>query len=437
MEQRSICLINDSFPPQIDGVANAVCNYADNLIKDGKQAVVVTPYHPKAEDTQFAYPVLRYPSLKTTKKIGYRMGIPYSPSVIDSIQSNSYNLLHSHSPFSALVMARMLRDRLQVPVVFTYHTKFDIDIANAIRGRIIQEETMKILAENISGSDEVWTVSRGAGENLLKLGYEGDYLVMPNGVDLPRGRVSQQQLDEVTGGYDLPGDVPIFLFVGRMMWYKGIRIILDALEKLHLEGCDYRMVFVGGGRNREEILAYTKKLQCYPKLVFVGPVHNREDIRAWYCKADLFLFPSSYDTNGLVVREAAACNLASVLIKNSCPAEDIVDARNGFLIEENADSLAHKLRDLCPLREQMKAIGEQAGEELYLSWEQAVANAEERYEIVIDRYRQGLYPKHKHISDYFLHRAAKSMERVNKVKGIKRKVKKIRSLRRGRKKPIR
>ena len=53
MEQRSICLINDSFPPVTDGVANAVVNYAKNLTQDGKRATVVTPAYPDADDTQF------------------------------------------------------------------------------------------------------------------------------------------------------------------------------------------------------------------------------------------------------------------------------------------------------------------------------------------------------------------------------------------------
>ena len=75
--------------------------------------------------------------------------------------------------------------------------------------------------ENISACDEVWTVSNGAGENLCKLGYKGRYTVMPNGVDFPRGRVDDALIAKATRGVDLPAGVPVFLFVGRMMWYKG------------------------------------------------------------------------------------------------------------------------------------------------------------------------------------------------------------------------
>ena len=164
----------------------------------------------------------------------------------------------------------------------------------------------------------------------------------------------------------------MFLFVGRMMWYKGIRIILDALKGLLDQGRDFRMVFVGGGGDKDEIVAYTKSLGLEGKVLFSEPIRDRERIRAWYCRADLFLFPSTFDTNGLVVREAAACGLASVLVKGSCAAEDATDCRNGFLIEENAGSMAAVLRDLCREPDKMHQAGEGAASDLYISWEDAV-----------------------------------------------------------------
>ena len=229
MDKLNVCLINDSFPPAIDGVANAVTNYAQIISQKYGRAAVVTPFYPDADDSAFAFPVIRYPSVDMTKAVGYRAGIPFSPEVMNRLKGESFNLIHSHCPITSTILARALRDRIHVPLVFTYHTKFDIDIANAVKSRLLREEAARLLVENISACDEVWTVSRGAGENLRKLGYEGDYLVMPNGVDFPKGRVPDELVEQVTAGYDLPAGLPVFLFVGRMMWYKGIRIILDAL----------------------------------------------------------------------------------------------------------------------------------------------------------------------------------------------------------------
>ena len=52
----SVCLLNDSFPPLIDGVANTVVNYGRELTKLGDHAIVVTPEHPEADDGRFPFP---------------------------------------------------------------------------------------------------------------------------------------------------------------------------------------------------------------------------------------------------------------------------------------------------------------------------------------------------------------------------------------------
>lgn len=401
MEQRSICLINDSFPPVTDGVANAVVNYAKILTENGKKATVVTPAYPGADDSQFGFPIVRYPSVDLTKLVGYHAGFPFSSQTLETLVERDFDLIHCHCPVTSAMLARALRDRIHVPLVFTYHTKFDIDIANAIKGKLLQEEAKKVLVDNITACDEVWTVSHGAGENLKSLGYQGDYLVMPNGVDFPKGRVDESLVREVTKDFDLPENVPMFLFVGRMMWYKGLKIILDALDTLKRQGTEFRMVFVGNGGDREEVIAYSEKLGLSDCVFFTAPAYDRNVIRAWYCRADLFLFPSTFDTNGLVVREAAACELASVLVRGSCAAEDITDGRNGFLIEENADSMAALLAKLCHEPEVLKRVGRQAQEEIYISWDDAVHRAQQRYEIVIEQYRSGGHSARRRFSDEY------------------------------------
>ena len=426
MEDWNVCLLNDSFPPEIDGVANAVTNYAEVISRELGRSTVVTPDNPEADDSVFSFPVLRYPSVDLTKLVGYYAGFPFSPEVQKKLVAEKFDIIHSHCPISSTLLARSLRDRIDVPVVMTYHTKFDIDIANAVSSRILQEEAKRMLVRNISACDEIWTVSRGAGENLHALGYQGDYVVMPNGVDFPLGRTEDRLTEEVTAGFDLPAGVPVFLFVGRMMWYKGIRIILDALKILRETGESFRMVFVGGGGDKEEIVAYAETLELGDRVFFCEPIHDRDRIRAWYCRADLFLFPSTFDTNGLVVREAAACGLGSILIKGSCAAEDVRDDISGFLIEENAESMAAKLRELCSAPERMHEIGLGAQREIYISWNDAVKNAYERYGVVIENYRAGKHPVHEDLSDEFIHGIAESMDAYNR--SVERRRERIREL---------
>ena len=413
MDELRLCLLNDSFPPQIDGVANAVVNYARILTQRQVPTEVAVPAYTGVKD-DYPFPVVRYKSLNTTSLVGYRTGNPLDTPSHKEMLALHPTLLHSHCPIISTYLARVLREECGAPLILTYHTKFDIDIARAVKSKALQEQCIRLLVNNISACDEVWTVSRGAGENLHKLGYEGDYIIMPNGVDFPRGRVDDALIRQVTGDYDLPEGLPLFLFVGRMMWYKGIRIILDALKKLSESGRDFRMVFVGGGNDKDEIVAYCESLGLSDRVFFVAPIHDRSAIRAWYCRADLFLFPSTFDTNGLVVREAAACGLASVLVAGSCAAEDVTDGVNGFLIEENADSMAAMLEKLGGDAGRMHTVGENALRDLYMSWEEAVRRAYERYAVVIDNYRSGRCRPKEQLSDEFIHAVAKNMDMSNR-----------------------
>ncbi len=373
--------MNDSFPPVIDGVANAVLNYAEVIQRDLGSCVVATPEYPGAED-DYSFPVLRYPSLNTEKLVGYRTGLPFEFSTLYKLASGKPDLIHTHCPATSALLARSLRDVTGAPVVLTYHTKFDIDIQKALRSKLLQEAAIRALVANVDACDEVWVVSRGAGKNLESLGYRGPWRVMENGVDLPRGRAEETSIREAAGGYDLPSGLPVFLFVGRLMWYKGIRLLLDGLRRFRERGRDFRMVFVGSGGDEQEIRDYVEECSLGGQTVFTGAIRDREVLRAWYSRASLLVFPSTFDTNGLVVREAAACALPALLIAGSCAAEGVLDGQNGLLISEDPESLCERL--LSVPAERLREIGERAQSELYLSWEESVRRAWDRYGEILE-----------------------------------------------------
>lgn len=383
MDELYIGLINDSFPPQIDGVANAVKNYAEVITRHYGRALVAAPYYPDADDSAYPYRIVRYKSVDVSEKVGYRAGNPLDPRAIDAISKEPLQLLHAHCPVTAVMLGRSLRETMNIPMVFTYHTKFDIDIRNAISKKLLQEAAIKALVHNIESCDDVWVVSRGAGENLRSLGYSGDYTVMENGVDMPKGRADEAAIRRVSAEYNLDPEIPTFLFVGRLMWYKGIRLILSALHLLKAEGVRFRMLFVGQGGDEEEIKAYTRDLNLAEECTFVGAVHDRETLRAIYSACDLFLFPSTFDTNGLVVREAAAAGLVSVLIEGSSAAEGVTDGETGILSAENTEAYAKAIRAVCGSKAAMRVLGERAMDGLYCSWETSVGRAVERYRDVI------------------------------------------------------
>lgn len=411
----NICLLNDSFPPLVDGVANTVVNYANILNNRGNKAMVVTPEVPNADDSSFDYEVVRYSGLDLRKHIGYVAGNPFSREIAKSLNDNKIELLHSHCPFASTIVARSFAGNINAPIILTYHSKFDVDIDRVVKNRLTKEVAYRAIVDNVSACDEVWTVSKGAGENLKSLGYQGDYIVMENGVDMPKGRLDEKMVKEYTKRLDVDENIPVYLFVGRLLWYKGIKIILDALAGLAQQGYDFRMVFIGSGGQQDEIIDYTNKLKLSDKVLFLGLIYDREELRAWYSRADLFLFPSTYDTNGLVVREAAASSLPSVLIKDSCAAENVVNNTNGFLIDENPASLAVCLVSLQEHKDRLLYVKHRVADDLYISWQDAVEKAEKRYQIVLDNYHKNIHKKIQRPTDEFYAAMGSFLEEINKT----------------------
>ncbi len=183
--------------------------------------------------------------------------------------------------------------------------------------------------------------------------------------------------------------MPLFIFVGRMLWYKGIKLILDALKILTEKGIAYKMMFVGDGAERQEIEDYAAKLGLSDNCIFPGVIYDREELRVYYTAGDLFLFPSEYDTNGIVVREAAACGVGALLIDGSCAAEGITHGRTGILTQADPAAIARELEFACSHRDEIHRIGENAMNEVYISWETAVKKAYDRYFTVIENVKAG------------------------------------------------
>ena len=381
-------LFNDSFPPTIDGVANTVENYANIIHNSFGTPVVFTPKYPNVVD-HYPFEVYRYPSAKFTRHMPYRVGNPFSPLLIHDISKMNLDILHVHSPFSSSVLARQVAVLNKIPTVLTYHTKFDIDIDRYIDNKRFNAIARKFVLKNINYADEVWAVSEGTIKSLRDIGYKGDVVVMPNGTDFKKGRAPENEIDEIDRMYKTKKENLVFLYCGRMMWYKNIKITLDALKIIKDAGIIFKMFFVGDGPDRPSIEEYAKRIGIYDRLVFTGAVYDREKVRAFFTRADLFLFPSTYDTSGLVVKEAAACSCASALISGSCAAEGVEDGVSGILAtEENEESFAKSIIEAVRQPNALKVLGKAAEDKVYFSWEDSVAVACKRYEKIIENYKK-------------------------------------------------
>jgi len=197
---------------------------------------------------------------------------------------------------------------------------------------------------------------------------------------------------------------------------------LDGLHGIKRDGKEFTMVFVGKGEDQEDMEAYAEELGIGGNCRFVGPVYNREELRAYYTMADLFLFPSSYDTFGLVVREAAACATASLLVRDSCAAEGVTDDVNCFLVEETGRSIYECLSRVGHDRQLLAKVGQNAQDMLYVSWEDSIEHARQRYQVVLERYHSGKTGRKFEWSDEFFNTMDELCEKVTWVRHQRDKV---------------
>jgi len=145
------------------------------------------------------------------------------------------------------------------------------------------------------------------------------------------------------------------------------------------------MYFIGTGYAVDDMKQMVIDHGLNDKQNLKGLILERELIKKYYAAADLFLFPSIYDNAPLVVREAGALQTPSVLVKGSTASEIITDNLNGFLIENSAESLANKIRELASQPLLIKNAGANAAHTIARSWQDVTAEIYDRYRFLMQR----------------------------------------------------
>ena len=173
---------------------------------------------------------------------------------------------------------------------------------------------------------------------------------------------------------------PVLLFVGQMNWKKNVRRILEACAKLDRP---FRLVLAGQGPHEKSVRKLAEELGIAPSVTLTGHIGDHDALNALYRRANLFLFPSLYDTSGLVVREAAAMGTPSVAVRGSAAAECIEEGVNGYLCEDDAADLARVIDGALNDPQALRRVGEAAKETIPIPWTRLVDDVVERYEALL------------------------------------------------------
>ncbi len=385
----TIGLFNESFPPVVDGVSICVENYAQHLSELGHNVFVVTPetYNNESENTPpLPYTLVRYPSLPVPFRKPYRFGTNlFSLTKLRELGKSEIALAHAHCPFSSGKLAKNLATRKKIPFVATFHSKFRYDFERVIPNRAIVDLIIKNIVSFFEEADEVWVPQEGVLETLYQYGYKGKQpVIMPNGDDLASRNDAKELRNELRNELGIPPQLPLFLFVGQQIREKNIPFILHSLQQLG--SFPYKMISIGEGYGLQEFREQAKTLGIADKVDFIGPIFDRNRLAAYYAAADLFLFPSYYDTWGLVFREAAAMETPSLLIANSTAAAAIKDGYNGYIANESPLDYANKIRLILQDAQKLSETGLMAKRTLSESWKQVVKQVNERYQMLIEKY---------------------------------------------------
>ena len=177
-----------------------------------------------------------------------------------------------------------------------------------------------------------------------------------------------------------PGEL-VLLFVGQHIWEKNPRLIIESLARM--KDVPFRMFFVGRGYAEQEMRELVEARGLSDKVTFTGNIGERDVLTRYYAAADLFLFPSLYDNAPLVVREAAALHTPSVMAAGATASSIIRDGVNGFLVENEAESMEARLRALAADPELVRRVGLEASRSIVRSWEDCVGEALDRYNMLL------------------------------------------------------
>lgn len=302
---------------------------------------------------------------------GYRAGLPFlSRKVKKLIKNGGYDVIHLHSPFTMAKYAVKLGKKYNIPVVITVHTKFKDEFEKRLKLKPLVSFLTHYIIKCIDGCTAITSVSQGMVDVLKSYGSKraDDVKVVINATDMPRLGADKKLTQTLRKELGLEGKFA-FLFVGRLMPVKNVQFSLNVLKKVKDRGYDFKYVIVGDGDYAKDLKKLTEKLGLGEQVVFAGKVTDRGQLAAYYSACQTMLFPSSFDSYGLAVVEAAANGLPTAAIKGSCAAERLEDGVSGFVWEyDEAVWVDNVIKLICnPALAQ--AAGEGALEKVYADWQ--------------------------------------------------------------------
>ena len=264
----------------------------------------------------------------------------YSRKSVREAAALKLDVAHAHTPFSGGRLARTVARKSNIPLFYTSHnlypeyaahwliegnkflpkiiTKYLRGFANQCSGVIAPSLKMKILLESYGVSAPIF--------------------VLPTGFDVRKLKTTPLDTSEIRKRFGIPAKSEMLLYVGRLTPEKNVPFLFDTFVEISRKRSDAVFALAGEGYLKKELEEKAEKLGLKEKIIFIGR-QPQEEVFNLYRIADIFVFASLTDTQGLTIMEAAFSGLPIVALKDECYSEMLTDGENGYVVYPYKNSL--------------------------------------------------------------------------------------------------
>ena len=384
MRKINIGLFIDTYFPMIDGVIMVVDNYAKRLSKYAN-VYVFAPRIPKTKynDSIFNYKVIRCKSIDISF-IDYALPLPdFDKKFKEKLNNCNLDIIHIHSPATIGNLAVKYAKKRNIPVIATFHSQYRKDFYRATKSKFISNLLIRMVIKLYNNCNECWTMNNEVARIFQEeYGYKKNIKIINNATDMKPINNRKEARKNVCKKHGIDNNHKILLFVARINKLKNIELIVESLRLI--DNINYKMLFIGNGQDDTFLNNLITKYGLNDKIIMCGRVTDREELAKYYASADLFLFPSLYDSNSLVQLEAASQKTPTLFVEGSATSAKVIPEVDGFFAKNSPKDYSKKIIEIIQDKEKLKKVSEKAYEDLYISWDDEVERVYKEYIRIIE-----------------------------------------------------
>lgn len=281
-------------------------------------------------------------------------------SIIEKVIEINPDIVHVHGtyfPFSIVVL--LLKQLTPYPIVFTVHasihqeTKYTASFPKKYYMYLKSIPLFYYKSKSLKTADKIIAVSEPIKNIILRyIDDEMKVCVIPNGVNIREFEISSASSEKINH--------PSILFLGRLVKVKGCDVLINSLPEVKKNFPNIRYYIAGEGNQKDSLDCLASKLKVKDNIIFLGHITGSEK-RNILKSVDICVFPSRYESFGIVALEAMACGKPIIASNVGGLPYIVIDGENGFLFKCNdSKQLSAKIIELLAhenLRIQMGELG--------------------------------------------------------------------------------